>query len=327
MKVVVLNSKEELKSFPMDQSLKLKFEGVVEDSQYTQCISLLRLPNETGTFNISETYNQSIGYIREKYEVEDTKFSINIENGNSFVEISPVKPLSPGFSYVLFIDKNLSKEFLDVSKIVSKSKSEIEVLTVSKGLCDITVTILSDPKITSTSNKINGVITDNTTDLVTNFQLDLKRSNSLEYSNLELIFKSDLYLSGESFNIVSTGAEPMDSSLFFLLRASITEAITPIENPNKSIGHEDLLNYYSKEENSSSDITKPLETRVVGHNLIEVFYDPELLDLDDISWTSSEAFGMYTLDKLGKYDENKKYSVIVHKILDKSFVLKVEEVV
>ena len=100
MKITILNTIGELKSFPLTQTIKVSFEKAVEDSQLIDCISLIRLPSETGLFNISETYNQSIGYIREKFDIEEVKFTYQVEPDNSFtVFIKPVRPLSPGFEY------------------------------------------------------------------------------------------------------------------------------------------------------------------------------------------------------------------------------------
>ena len=109
MKITILNTIGELKSFPLTQTIKVSFEKAVEDSQLIDCITLIRLPSETGLFNISETYNQSIGYIREKFDIEEVKFTYQVEPDNSFtVFIKPVRPLSPGFEYLLFVDKKLS---------------------------------------------------------------------------------------------------------------------------------------------------------------------------------------------------------------------------
>ena len=111
MKITILNTIGELKSFPLTQTIKVSFEKAVEDSQLIDCISLIRLPSETGLFNISETYNQSIGYIREKFDIEEVKFTYQVEPDNSFtVFIKPVRPLSPGFEYLLFVDKKLSAD-------------------------------------------------------------------------------------------------------------------------------------------------------------------------------------------------------------------------
>ena len=110
MQITALNSTEELKSFPINQSIRLKFEKAVEDSLLESRLSLIRLPNQTGLFNISETYNQSIGYIREKFDIEETTITSGLVNGSFIVVVKPVKPLSPGFEYVLFIDKTISPD-------------------------------------------------------------------------------------------------------------------------------------------------------------------------------------------------------------------------
>ena len=48
---LVLNTEQELKSFPLNQSIKIKFSEQVEDSQLASCIALIRNLSETGLFN------------------------------------------------------------------------------------------------------------------------------------------------------------------------------------------------------------------------------------------------------------------------------------
>lgn len=195
MQITALNSTEELKSFPINQSIRLKFEKAVEDSLLESRLSLIRLPNQTGLFNISETYNQSIGYIREKFDIEETTITSELVDGSFIVVVKPVKPLSPGFEYVLFIDKTLSEEYLSISKTVSKSNSNISVdLSNNISPTELQIEIISEPFISSTNNIVKILLKDLVGSTSKQYTLDLKKTTKLVYGDLTVNFISQVYV-------------------------------------------------------------------------------------------------------------------------------------
>ncbi len=331
MQITALNSTEELKSFPINQSIRLKFEKAVEDSLLESRLSLIRLPNQTGLFNISETYNQSIGYIREKFDIEETTITSELVNGSFIVVVKPVKPLSPGFEYVLFIDKTLSEEYLSISKTVSKSNSNISVdLSNNISPTELQIEIISEPFISSTNNIVKILLKDLVGSTSKQYTLDLKKTTKLVYGDLTVNFISQVYVLGEKFNILSIGGTELPSNFYLKLKASITESIKPIESDAEfgSISNKDLYDFFNKQSNNDN---LTLTTTIVNNGKIRIKLPDNIttsdLDFDNLTHSYEEAFNMYTLNLLELYDDSKVYE-IVHNIEDeKTFTLTVKEVV
>ena len=331
MQITALNFTEELKSFPINQSIRLKFEKAVEDSLLESRLSLIRLPNQTGLFNISETYNQSIGYIREKFDIEETTITSELVNGSFIVVVKPVKPLSPGFEYVLFIDKTLSEEYLSISKTVSKSNSNISVdLSNNISPTELQIEIISEPFISSTNNIVKILLKDLVGSTSKQYTLDLKKTTKLVYGDLTVNFISQVYVLGEKFNILSIGGTELPSNFYLKLKASITESIKPIESDAEfgSISNKDLYDFFNKQSNNDN---LTLTTTIVNNGKIRIKLPDNIttsdLDFDNLTHSYEEAFNMYTLNLLELYDDSKVYE-IVHNIEDeKTFTLTVKEVV
>lgn len=331
MQITALNSTEELKSFPINQSIRLKFEKAVEDSLLESRLSLIRLPNQTGLFNISETYNQSIGYIREKFDIEETTITSELVDGSFIVVVKPVKPLSPGFEYVLFIDKTLSEEYLSISKTVSKSNSNISVdLSNNISPTELQIEIISEPFISSTNNIVKILLKDLVGSTSKQYTLDLKKTTKLVYGDLTVNFISQVYVLGEKFNILSIGGTELPSNFYLKLKASITESIKPIESDAEfgSISNKDLYDFFNKQSNNDN---LTLTTTIVNNGKIRIKLPDNIttsdLDFDNLTHSYEEAFNMYTLNLLELYDDSKVYK-IVHNIEDeKTFTLTVKEVV
>ena len=331
MQITALNSTEELKSFPINQSIRLKFEKAVEDSLLESRLSLIRLPNQTGLFNISETYNQSIGYIREKFDIEETTITSELVDGSFIVVVKPVKPLSPGFEYVLFIDKTLSEEYLSISKTVSKSNSNISVdLSNNISPTELQIEIISEPFISSTNNIVKILLKDLVGSTSKQYTLDLKKTTKLMYGDLTVNFISQVYVLGEKFNILSIGGTELPSNFYLKLKASITESIKPIESDAEfgSISNKDLYDFFNKQSNNDN---LTLTTTIVNNGKIRIKLPDNIttsdLDFDNLTHSYEEAFNMYTLNLLELYDDSKVYK-IVHNIEDeKTFTLTVKEVV
>lgn len=328
---LVLNTKQELQSFPLNQAIKIKFSEQVEDSQLMNCIALIRNISETGLFNISEKYNQSIGYIREKFDVEDIR--ITVENNNGFVvTITPVKPLSPGFDYTLYIDKGLSSEFISVSKPTSMSSSTIEAVLTITDEADLSIEIISDPKLTATTNIIKAVLTDNTNQKSETIILDLKTTKTYSVnSNIKITFTSLIYVKGEVFNVLSIPSKTLEDNLFVQIRTSLTANVKPIETEESftSISNEDILEYY-KTKPSQNGKTVSTTITYTGLNKFVINLPEDIkaedLDLDAITFETSEAFGLYTLEMYKLYDPLKTYTVTPSIKDSQTILITVEEV-
>ena len=330
---LILNTEQELKSFPLNQSIKIKFSEQVEDSQLASCIALIRNLSETGLFNISETYNQSIGYVREKFDTEEINITTETVSDGYIVSIKPIKPLSPGFTYTLFIDKALSGEFLAVSKPVSNSTSAISVSLSTEATIDLDLEILSDPKVTSTTNVIRFVINDKITNTSESAILDLKSVKTFKYKNITISFNSLIYVKGEVFNVLSIPSKTLSDNLYIELRTALTN-IKPIETSEhfSSIGYQDILNYYQEQDTVTTPPTTAKATiTYTGMNKF-LIHLPDTVTADQLDLANAtneimEAFNNYMLEVYKLYDPTKTYNVSITEKDTKTLLVVVEEIV
>lgn len=330
--VLVLNTKQELQSFPLNQSIKLKFSEQVEDSQLSNCIALIRNLSESGLFNISEKYNQSIGYIREKFDVEDVKITTSNTTDGFVVTLTPVKPLSPGFEYTLFIDKNLSSEFISVTKPTSKSTSIVEAVVTNAEEADISLEIVSDPYITSTSNITKVLVTDHITNKATTIVLDLKAKSTYVFnSNISFKFNSTVYVKGEIFNVLSIPSVSLSDNLFVQIKTALTSNVKPLETTESfsSVSNETILEYYKNKVTKKEVIETNPKITYTGSNKFLIHLPDNItadaVDLDNMSYEISEAFGLYTLESYGLYCPGKDYSVSIEIKDNKTLLVTIPE--
>ena len=136
-KIEIINSEEELKSFPINQSIFLKSNNKIEDSFIKTNIVLIRTLKEHGLLNSSDLYNQNIGYIKNEFDVVPMDISEEKLEDYWKITCNPINPLTPGASYILFIDKNLSEEYAEIIKVPEKSKGPSTLLLKNINLDNI----------------------------------------------------------------------------------------------------------------------------------------------------------------------------------------------
>lgn len=158
MEILLKNTEEELKSLPINSSITLIADRKIEEETLRSSISIFRLIGEQGLFNFGDSYNQSIGYIREEFSTIEYSISSKeiIPNSKYEITLKPLQPLHPNSNYGLFVDKNLDTTSISINKINSKSNSNIKVLLTSVEKIDKTIVIevLSNPLITDKANMV-----------------------------------------------------------------------------------------------------------------------------------------------------------------------------
>ena len=248
-------------------------------------------------------------------------------------DIKPIKPLSPGFTYTLFIDKALSGEFLAVSKPVSNSTSAISVSLSTEATIDLDLEILSDPKVTSTTNVIRFVINDKITNTSESAILDLKTVKTFKYKNITISFNSLIYVKGEVFNVLSIPSKTLSDNLYIELRTALTN-IKPIETSEhfSSIGYQDILNYYQEQDTVTTPPTTTKATiTYTGMNKF-LIHLPDTVTADQLDLANAtneimEAFNNYMLEAYKLYDPTKTYNVSITEKDIKTLSVVVEEIV
>lgn len=333
----LLNSEDEIRSFPLTQTIILKSTEELELSSITENISLLREPTEQGLLNTSELYNYNIGYVKETFDLQEVIIS-QVKEDNFFkLLIKPATILKPSSNYILFIDKNLSSEKVSIVKTVSKGPSFLEIEDYSELNGDYTIKVVSSSSITSTFNITKfQVITPSGPLRATNVNAKSSK-NLLEFEGIKVRVPDKPFGEGEEFKIVfKEGSSNLSDNLVVSLYTASTDSIKPIEpeNSSHSISNQDILDYYNQKNQASSG-SSGLDLNSQGWEEKEFsveYLDSHTfilklntlvandIDFENISFRALPAFNRTDLQQLDLYDRSKEY-LITHEVMDEKTIL------
>ena len=323
LQIKLLNTKDELESFPIDQSLTLEFSESVEDSFLKSYIYLVQGMDSPALIHIGDSYNQNVGIVKESFNNIDITTTV-ISRDPFTVKVTPVKPLTPGYSYTLLVKGDLPNEFMSVTKVISHSSSNIELLGSDKRNEEAVLIFNEDSILTNNKHIID--ISINTHRQT----FDITKNKTVSFQGYSISFPSDLYLEGEEFNIIVMDKTATTDTYTVSFKTSPSKNVKPIDpSANKKITEDDIIAFNSGITSQPIEDNTPLASSLTytGKSSFLITYNKEItdkLDFDNLTFKTREAFGMYTLDTMGLYDANKEYEV-EYEILDKSrveFVIK-----
>lgn len=323
LQIKLKNTLEELKSFPIDQSLTLEFSESVEDSFLKTYIFLVQGLDSPGLIHVGDTYNQNIGIVKESFNNVD--IDLTVTNRLPFtVKITPIKPLTPGYSYTLLVKGDLPNEHMSITKVVSHSSSNIELLGTDKQSEEAILVFNEDSDLSAKKHTID-VSIDNIRKT-----FDISRKKEVSFAGYYLRFPSELYLEGETFNILVVDKTATTNSYTVSLTTSPSKNIKPIDPTNNNqLTYEDLINYNKETQETivEAELSYTITYTGIGSFIITFNKDiTDKLDVDNLTFKNREAFSMYTLTALKLYDKEATY-IVSHSILDKkSIEFFVEEV-
>lgn len=305
--VVVKNSKDELDSFPISNPIILEFSKPVEDSYLHDYIYLIQAIDTTPLLTSQDLVKDNFSPIETSItKIKDTPFTVSIK---------PIKPLTPGLSYVLLVQKTLANEHLSVVKTKSMSNSIVELLSSTID-GSVSLTFVKDSYFVGGKHfidiSLNGAR--NTLDL----------TNAVHTINgYQIKFPSKVYVKDESFNLItSTTVDRLDVTYTVNIKAANDKTIKPISNPSTKLSLDDLDKPFQKPKEVSIDISNlSYEFDMTSYASFKVTFNQPIvpyLDMDEMSLSTREAFNMYTLADLGLYDPNKVYSITWDIISDNS---------
>lgn len=346
----VLNTEAELKSFPVNQSIILKSSVLIEDSNIKNNIALIRLQKDVNTFNTSDIYNQNIGYIKENFILVPLNIIIKQVADGYEIVCDPIEPLSPGSRYFLFIDKDLSEEYVEIKKTVSKGPSELilknYILESLSANTKIKFKVISSPTITATSNivKLQSSINDQPGQT---FLINAKSTNNIFTLNgLTIEVKDTAFALGEEFEVVlQEGKYRLGENLSIIIDTATSTTIKPIDNiaPSHAVTNQDILNYYKSLEDKKSSNTASIDFAKDDWQKSEITIEylddnqflltlnsltTDMLDIDKISFKEFPAYNRSDLKMLKLYDKSTSFKM-EHEILDDKTIMFtfVEEVI
>ena len=352
-KIRIVNFEEELRSFPLEQEIILESSVLLEDSLLKNKITLLREVPEYGLLNTADLYNYNIGYVKESFTTIPLLLRSYEKDSKFYVECKPERPLHPNSVYALFIDKDLSSEFISVDKLVSKGPSNLEILSLDNVLTitplnpedSITLEVISEPFISPTSNIVKFILKIND---VTNktFTINAKSDkNILSFLGLNVKVLDTAFGLGEKFQIkVQPSVAPLEHNYILTIKTALTADIKPIDNlvPSQKVTNEDILNFYTQTEvttqtdsdtinfKDSSWMLKELRIEYLGYNKFILHLDKlEASDfkLDLIEFREFPAYNKYDLELLNLYSEEQSYNIITEILDNKTILFILEEII
>lgn len=340
--IKIANSPSEIASFPIKQSIILDCSTELEDSLLKDNIALIREPKEYGLLNTSDLYNYNIGYVKEEFSSVDLEVKSYKEGEVYKIKLTPREILKPNSLYILYIDKQISKEFIELTKTISKGPSSL-ILKNSKEAFSTrekvyTFKVMSSPKLTETLNIIKFQVFEGE-EPGRYFTINAKSSDNLIiFEGFEILVADSAFGLGEEFTLTlnqMTGAS-LTESLVKEIKTAISSKITPIENSLESsaISNEDILKYYQDLDKQTSISTginfaeaswqsKEYEIEHLDEStfLLKLnSLNADNLDLENISYREFPSYNKYDLKLLNLYNAEDKYK-LVYEILDQKIIL------
>lgn len=344
LKIAVENPVEELHSFPLNQNIRLIASEVLEDSLIESKITLLRNVKEQGLLNNADLYNYNIGFVREKF----SSIPIKITLEENKVIIDPTEPLSPGSNYTLFLDKNLSKEFIEIQKTVSKGPAKLELLidehlTETISTNKYTLKVISEPLITAKNNIIKFQLYVNDSRDRT-FTVDAKSTkNTLTFYGFTIKVFDTAYGKDEEFELkVQEAKVRLQENLVVNINTVLNTEIKPADNADvsKTLTQQDIIDFYNnldKADDSSNsltdltqdDIDKDIRLEYVGYNKVLLHLNKlnvEQLDFKNMDVIEFPAYNRYDLECLELYDCKQQFCIDYKVLDDKTVLLEFKEI-
>lgn len=348
LKIQVINPPEELKSFPLTQHIYLQPSEEVETSLIENNIVLIRIQKDGGVLRASDIYNTNIGHIKESYSTIPMR--VRQEKGKLICD--PVEPLSPGSDYILFLDKNVSKEFIELKKTASKGPSTLELeniyLDTDENVFNkYKLKVISSPSITSTTNIIKFQLYVNDAPHKV-FTINAKSSkNKIEFNGLVLVVPDKAFALDEEFEtVVKSRRQSLESNLVINIKTSISADVRVVENvePSHAINYKDVIDYYETlEEVPPSDVgwglldtSKPswekqeFTIQYLDDNSFILHLNKlttDVLDLDKIEFRQLPAYNRNDLKTIKKYFPLVNYKLTPEILDEKSVLFIAEEVI
>lgn len=331
IKISIKNTKEELKSFPIEQSLTLEFSERVEDSYLDNYIYIIQALDSGSLIHIGDTYNQNVGIVKEDFKPLAIKFEI-VQADPFTVKVKPVQPLTPGYSYTLLVKEDLPTEYLSISKTVSYSSSTLGLISAPTDVEeDLKLTIESDSQLNNQKHIVQISFKGVTR------TLDITKVKTVNLNGYTFNFNSDFYLEGEEFTTtVVAKTSKVQASFAVSFQAANSKNIKPVDNPNKLLT-EDLISDFNNTDKEEPTVSTTYDATTLsytiehtGEDSFVVVFNQEvtnLLDLDQFAFTTREAYKMYTLKSLGLYDKTKEYKITYEILSETEVEFKIEEVV
>lgn len=313
MTIKLLNTETELNSFPSSQSIFLLSSEELEETSFKDNIVLFRLQNETQLVSLAEPYSYNLGFLKETFDRVELNFNTEVISEGFKITCKPVNLLNLDSTYCLYISDTLSSKYLTVSKLNSKSNSNISVKLKDNFNLRSTFNLkIEDTSYIVNNKNIVRITFDGRTQTI-----DVRSKNVILSNNVEITLEDTIYVKDEEFTIVVDPANSVTEDLQQYIYTVNSASISPIpkEEVSTKISNVDILNFYNTLNNTKPKTIEKGIPKYLNHNVFSVKL-PEgyTVDVNNTSLKASIniAFNNYMLQSLNLYKESLKYIVNVY---------------
>lgn len=313
MTIKILNQESELTSFPIKQSIFLYSEDSIESTVLSSNVILFRLQTENELINLAEPYSYTLGYIKETFDTVDLEYKVENYDTGYKITCTPVKALHLDSKYCIFVSKDLSEQFISINKDVSKSSSNIEVISTSTNSTSYTINV----EVVSTSSLLNG---QNLTKFLINgkeYLVNIRENKYIIFEDYKILLQDTIYVIGERFTVSITNRTTLVNDFQYVIKTVNSESITPIEleGVSTAISNQDILNYYQQLNSNVTPVQSRLNPTYLSPNIFSIKL-PDNFELNlssQIIYDIKVAYNNYILESLKLYDKDQKYVLVVYK--------------
>lgn len=307
----LINTKEELTSFPSSQSIYIYSKDAVEESVLKNNIVLFRLQSESN-IKLSEPYSFSLGYLKETFDRSELNFKVEPYEDGYKITCTPQKPLNLDSKYCIYLSNTIKNKAITVDKVVSKSSSTIQanLTDMDNGDKSYTLTIKKTSIFKDGKNLISFTVDDK------DYTLDIRTKAVIKLQYADIVFKDVPYIEGESFSIKVYKSSTTGEDYQYQIHTVSSSTIKPIDTKLSStnISNKSILDFYSTLKENKPAI--PLNTipKYIDSNIFSIkIPDGYKLDISDTNLKSqlSVAFNNYLLKNMKLFKDDHKYKVVL----------------
>ena len=347
----VLNTPEELKSFPLEGTINILFKGKPNPVGIDAYAYFIRHDSDTDV-NMPGTADNAIrevGYVQvDRYDQIDstTVFTEETVDESWILSFTPKEALVTNAAYYLVLSKYLIPEYYETNKTISYGPSGIDIQTeqsATSEVADWTIQIITESVLSAGSHIIEFSVLEDGASYAPSVSLDIRHENYILSEGTEVVFSPDIpFLVGETFTISTVDFTGLDDTLIQNIETGIhSDIIQPSEEiQSERINNADIVKFY--EDNGwtqrvcDSDEEVPTEPANPGDPIVNdvtfSYIHPNIMMIDcgaEISPYSlidsvfnielGYAFNNFVLSEMGYYNEDAQY-VIYYSIIDKNFI-------
>ena len=333
----IKNNMHQLNALPIEESVFVLFSSKPDANQIKKYVHLFRIDSESTWPSVGDPNYTQILYSKEKFGSVDYDFTVMQDGDKFLLEIDPKEALYTNSKYVLFIEKGLTPEYYNYSKVVTRGNSSAYIDTIKDSLAMVEtakyeIVITQSSTLGLGTHTIRFNVLKNDVQIFTNIELDILKDNRYFLNDRTLIVFETKYpfIAPERFITEIVPAIRLERNRIQEITTHVdAEVIKTEDNISSRIQYEDILEFYK--DNVFVQQPEPtVSTGAIGtkakytnvHKFI-VHFDQSLADLtitpDSFDIDFSEAFGNYMLPKFGKYDADNKY-IVTYRMLNNTSI-------